>query len=289
MNEWEWQLLEEVSPVESVTISSVDGKCDEVKKGDLVRLRPRQGGDIFDLALAGQIAIIESIEQDYEGKVHLAVVLDEDPGKDLGVLRQPGHRFFFAPEEVEPIDPQEAAARPQVQLQKILIAGIGNIFLGDDGFGVEVARRLSESEFPEGVRVQDFGIRGYDLAYALLDGYDLTILVDAAPRGSAPGTLYVIEPDLNQPDLNQPDLNQETAEPQGVALDAHAMNPVSVLQLAKSMGPIEGKVLLVGCEPATLGGDEGQMGLSEAVAAAVDQAVVLVKRLVADRLNSEKG
>jgi hydrogenase maturation protease len=284
VNEWEWQLLEEVSPVESVTISSAGGKCVEVKKGDLVRLRPRKGGDIFDLALAGQIAIIESIEQDYEGKVHLAVVLDEDPGKDLGVLRQPGHRFFFAPEEVEPIDPQEAAARHPKQLQKILIAGIGNIFLGDDGFGVEVAERLSESEFPEGVRVQDFGIRGYDLAYALLDGYELTILVDAAPRGSSPGTLYVIEPDLNQPDLNQ-----ETAEPQGVALDAHAMNPVSVLQLAKSMGPVSGKVLLVGCEPATLGGEEGQMGLSEVVAAVVDQAAALVRRLVADHLNSEKG
>jgi hydrogenase maturation protease len=279
MNEWEWQLLEEVSPVESITVSGSDGKYVELKKGDLVRLRPRKGGDIFDLALAGQIAIIESIEQDYEGKVHLAVVLDDDPGKDLGVLRQPGHRFFFAAEEVEPIDPQEAAAQHPAQLQKILIAGIGNIFLGDDGFGVEVARRLSESEFPEGVRVQDFGIRGYDLAYALLDGYDLTLLVDAAPRGSTPGTLYVIEPDLNQ----------ETAETQGVALDAHAMNPVSVLQLAKSMGPVAGKVLLVGCEPATLGGEEGQMGLSEAVAAVVDQAAALVRRLVADHLNSEKG
>jgi hydrogenase maturation protease len=284
MNEWEWQLLEEVSPVESITVSGSDGKCVEAKKGDLVRLRPRKGGDIFDLALAGQIAIIESIEQDYEGKVHLAVVLDDDPGKDLGVLRQPGHRFFFATEEVEPIDPQEAAARQPAQLQKILIAGIGNIFLGDDGFGVEVARRLSESEFPEGVRVQDFGIRGYDLAYALLDGYDLTLLVDAAPRGSTPGTLYVIEPDLNQPDLNQ-----ETAETQAVALDAHAMNPVSVLQLAKSMGPVSGKVLLVGCEPATLGGEEGQMGLSEPVAAVVDQAAALVRRLVADHLNSDKG
>lgn len=284
MNEWEWQLLEEVSPVESITVSGSDGKCVEVKKGDLVRLRPRKGGDIFDLALAGQIAIIESIEQDYEGKVHVAVVLDDDPGKDLGVLRQPGHRFFFAAEEVEPIDPQETAARHPAQLLKILIAGIGNIFLGDDGFGVEVAGRLSESEFPEGVRVQDFGIRGYDLAYALLDSYDLTILVDAAPRGAAPGTLYVIEPELNQPDLNQ-----ESAETQGVALDAHAMNPVSVLQLAKSMGPVSGKVLLVGCEPATLGGEEGQMGLSEAVAAVVDQAAALVRRLVADHLNSEKG
>ena len=90
MNEWEWQLLEEKTPAESVSISGV-----EVKKGDRVRLRPRAGGDIFDLALAGQTAVIESIEQDYEGKLHLAVVLEDDPGKDLGMLRQPGHRFFF--------------------------------------------------------------------------------------------------------------------------------------------------------------------------------------------------
>src|SRR5271155_3935911 len=166
MNEWEWQLLEEVSPVASVTVSGIDGKRVEVRKGDLVRLRPRQGGDIFDLALAGQIAIIESIEQDYEGKVHLAVVLDEDPGKDLGVLRQPGHRFFFSPEECEPLGP--APARTATPASKILIAGIGNIFLGDDGFGVDVARRLMGNDFPGGVRVQDFGIRGYDLAYALL-------------------------------------------------------------------------------------------------------------------------
>ncbi len=128
--------------------------------------------------------MIESIEQDYDGKVHLAVVLDEDPGKDLGMLRQPGHRFFFSAEEVEPLRPN------------ILVAGIGNIFLGDDGFGVEVIRRLSSREFPAEVRVEDFGIRGYDLAYALLDGPDVTILVDAAARGGAPGTIYVIEPDV---------------------------------------------------------------------------------------------
>ncbi|MGH7848434.1 MAG: hydrogenase maturation protease, partial [Candidatus Binatia bacterium] len=73
---------------------------------------------------------------------------------------------------------------------KILVAGIGNIFLGDDGFGVEVARELAKRKLPESVRVVDFGIRGFDLAYALLDGYDLTILVDAAPRGGLPGTLY---------------------------------------------------------------------------------------------------
>jgi len=98
MNEWEWQLLEEKTTVESVSVSGV-----ELKTGMRVRLRPRAGGDIFDIALAGQVAIVESIEQDYEGRNHLAVVLEDDPGRDLGMLRQPGHRFFFSPEEVEPL------------------------------------------------------------------------------------------------------------------------------------------------------------------------------------------
>jgi hypothetical protein len=98
MNEWEFQLLEERTPVEHVEVSGAS-----IKTGDRVRLRPRAGGDIFDLALAGQIAIVESIEQDYEDRVHLAVVVEDDPGHDLGMLRQPGHRFFFSPEEVEPL------------------------------------------------------------------------------------------------------------------------------------------------------------------------------------------
>jgi len=99
MNEWEWQLLEEKTSVESVQVSGVD-----VRAGTRVRLRPKAGGDIFDLALAGQVALVESIEQDYEGVNHLAVVLEDDPGRDLGMQRQPGHRFFFSPEEVEPLD-----------------------------------------------------------------------------------------------------------------------------------------------------------------------------------------
>ncbi len=98
MNEWEFQLLEEKTPLEQVQVGGA-----HIKMGMRVRLRPRAGGDIFDLALAGQIAIVESIEQDYEDKVHLAVVLEDDPGHDLGMLRQPGHRFFFSPEEVEPL------------------------------------------------------------------------------------------------------------------------------------------------------------------------------------------
>jgi hypothetical protein len=97
MNEWEWQLLEEKRALESVKVSGV-----EIRQGMHVRLKPRAGGDIFDLALTGKTAVVESIEQDYEGKIHFAVVLEDDPGRDLGMLRQPGHRFFFSPEEVEP-------------------------------------------------------------------------------------------------------------------------------------------------------------------------------------------
>ena len=98
MNEWEWQLLEDKTAVDCVEITGI-----EVKAGHRVRLRPRKGGDVFDLALTGQTATIEAIEQDYEGKLHVCVFLDEDPGRDLGLLRQPGHRFFFRPEEVEPL------------------------------------------------------------------------------------------------------------------------------------------------------------------------------------------
>ena len=102
MNEWEWQLLEEKTVLEYVSISGPTGVID-LKPGDRIRLKPRAGGDVFDLALAGKTAVVEAIEQDYEGQAHLAVVLDDDPGRDLGMLRQPGHRLFFSPEEVEPL------------------------------------------------------------------------------------------------------------------------------------------------------------------------------------------
>jgi hydrogenase maturation protease len=268
MNEWEWQLLEEKLPVESVSVRGV-----AIARGDRVILRPRPGGDIFDLALSGRAAIVESIEQDYEGKLHFAVILEEDPGKDLGLLRQPGHRFFFTPEEVEPSVPTDEPTARHAS-PKILVACIGNIFLGDDGFGVEVARHLATRTFPDSVRVRDFGIRGYDLAYALLETDDLAILVDACPRGQEPGTVYVIEADASEVAV--------TGSP--AALDAHTMNPVAVIRLAKSMGPISKRILLVGCEPTTLGGDEGEMGLSEPVSAAVAKAVKVVERLVAEAL-----
>jgi hydrogenase maturation protease len=154
----------------------------------------------------------------------------------------------------------------------ILIAGIGNIFLGDDAFGCEVVKRLSGRVWPGNVRVVDFGIRGFDLAYALLDGYDVTIFVDATPRGQEPGTLYTIEPELDE-------INSSDAA--GATLDAHSMDPMKVLSMVKSMGGEFKKILLVGCEPATFGPEEGQMGLSEPVEAAVDQAVTVVESLVA--------
>ncbi|HKQ76504.1 MAG TPA: hypothetical protein VJ810_22610 [Blastocatellia bacterium] len=107
MNKWEWQSLEERTPLESANAGGI-----EIRPGDHVRLRPRAGGDIFDLALAGRAATIEAIEQDYEGRIHFAVLVDDDPGKDLGVLRQPGHRFFFAPEEIEPAPPDGIDKKP---------------------------------------------------------------------------------------------------------------------------------------------------------------------------------
>lgn len=271
MNEWEWQLLEEKTPVDHLEIGGM-----EVRAGSRVRLHPGKGGDVMDIALAGQIATIECIEQDYEGKQHVCVVLDDDPGKDMGMLRQPGHRFFFDASEVEPLSSDEFPQTPAVAKPTILVAGIGNIFLGDDGFGVEVIRRLESRALPKGVRVTDFGIRGFDLAYALQDGYETTILVDACPHGDAPGTLYVIEPDLKE--LDEPGAPQPTIE-------AHAMNPVSVLRMARAMNIGVTNILIVGCEPESLGGEEGRMGLSVPVEAAVDEAVKLVESLIDRVLN----
>ena len=153
----------------------------------------------------------------------------------------------------------------------ILVAGIGNIFLGDDGFGSEVARQMSQSVVDAGVRVVDFGIRGVDFLYALLDGYDATIIIDALSRGAAPGTIYVIEPDLHE--------LTDNAAP----VEPHAMDPFRILGMARSMGAVFRNVRIVGCEPATFGPpDEGQMELSACVSAAVGQAVDVVQGLVAE-------
>ncbi|HEY0763972.1 MAG TPA: hydrogenase maturation protease [Pyrinomonadaceae bacterium] len=156
----------------------------------------------------------------------------------------------------------------------ILIAGIGNIFLGDDAFGCEVIKELSRRNWPDNVRVVDFGIRGFDLAYAMLDEHDLTIFVDATPRGNAPGTLYTIEPDLSELESFEGD----------VVLETHGMDPMKVLQMVKSMGGQFKKILLVGCEPETFGPEEGLFELSEVVQAAVPEAARIVEGLVAKHL-----
>jgi hydrogenase maturation protease len=272
VNEWEWQALED-----KTTLDSLDVQGGRVRRGERVRLRPRAGGDVFDIALQGKIATVESIEQDYEGHLHVCVVVDEDPGRDIGLMRQPGHRFFFAPTEVEPLAAKEQEASAEGR-KRILIAGIGNIFLGDDGFGVEVASKLASHRFPQGVRVTDFGIRGFDLAYALMDGYETTILVDAYPGEGQPGSLFVVEPDLQ---------NLNSAGARTGFVDPHGMNPLNVLHMAVSMGAQLKRILLVGCVPATLGPEEGQMGLSEPVAAALDEAVRLVDSLVTRILAEE--
>ena len=161
----------------------------------------------------------------------------------------------------------------------ILIAGIGNIFLGDDAFGSEVARRmLALRELPEEVRVVDFGIRGFDLAYALLDGYEVTIFIDATPRGGVPGTLYTIEPDLQE---------FEGIDGQAMMVETHGMNPMKVLAIVKSMGGEFKRILLVGCEPAPLESEDGQMGMSAPVERAVDEAIRIIESLVAKILEEK--
>lgn len=151
---------------------------------------------------------------------------------------------------------------------RALVAGIGNIFLGDDGFGVEVAMRLSREHLPGNVRVLDAGIRARDLAYELFDGaYETAILVDAVSRGGAAGTVYVIEPDPARID----------DEACGGAVDGHAMTPQATLAFVQALGGISTRIVIVGCEPANL--DEG-IGLSQPVAAAVDEAMIVVRELL---------
>jgi len=148
----------------------------------------------------------------------------------------------------------------------ILIACIGNIFQGDDAFGCEVAKVLAQRITDDNVRVVDFGIRGFDLTWALVDAPDLTILVDAVSRGDEPGTLITIEPDLDDLDCESPQ-----------TVDARSMDPMAVLRAAKSLGGRLGRILLVGCEPGDLGGAEGRMGLTPPVSAAIEEAATMVE------------
>ncbi|HEY1754920.1 MAG TPA: hydrogenase maturation protease [Bryobacteraceae bacterium] len=155
----------------------------------------------------------------------------------------------------------------------ILVAGIGNIFLGDDAFGVEVVRKLAMLPMADRVHVEDFGIRGFDLAFAL-DTAETILLVDTVARGGVPGTLYTIEPDMDDLDDAAP--------------DAHAMGPTQVLRLARQLNVTPGRILLIGCEPATFGPEnEGVMGLSPFVEAAVDRAVELIESMISRMLRPQ--
>jgi hydrogenase maturation protease len=248
-----WEELERKAP-DFVAVGGV-----ELRRGSRVRLRPRAGADVFDIALAGRVATVDAIEEDTDGAVHLVVTVDDDPGRDLGAASQLAHRFFFAPEEVEPLAPR-----------RILVAGIGNVFLADDGFGVALAERLAARALPAGVEVVDYGIRGMDLAYALGEGWDAVVLLDAAPTGRPAGTLSVIEPEL------------DGVEP---AIDAHGMDPVKVLGLARALGGPLPRTLVVACAPeVVMTGEEADVvaELSPPVEAALEPGVELVESLLRD-------
>lgn len=155
--------------------------------------------------------------------------------------------------------------------RRILVAGIGNVFMGDDGFGVAVAQRLAGRPRRRGVVVMDAGIRGIDLAYALVAGYDAAILVDVVDRAGPPGTLYVIDPDAGEGGRPAP----------AALLDAHEMDPARVLAVARSLGGAPEVVRIVGCRPETLGSPEDPvLGLSECIEAAVPAAIELVDALL---------
>jgi hydrogenase maturation protease len=159
--------------------------------------------------------------------------------------------------------------------ERILVAGVGNVFRGDDGFGVAVARRLAEEPLPPGVQLCDYGVRGVHLAYELLNGYDLLVLVDAVARGGQPGTLYVIEPD-----------GLPVASPAAL-VDAHDLTPDAVLALVPVLGGTLGRVVVVGCEPASLC---ATMALSAVVEQSVEEATRVVREVVsaASRETHEK-
>lgn len=160
----------------------------------------------------------------------------------------------------------------------ILVAGIGNVFKGDDAFGVEVVARLARRRLPDGVKVVDFGIRGIDLTYALTDGYGAAVMVDTMQRGEKPGTVSVIEP--------EPEADEDPAD---LTFSPHDLDPAKVLRLARMLGGACQRLLVIACEPLTFGDEDGAMGLSEPVAAAVEPAVTAIEALVRNLLREQEA
>jgi hydrogenase maturation protease len=158
---------------------------------------------------------------------------------------------------------------------RILIAGIGNIFFGDDAFGTRVAQQLLlENNLPPTVRVKDLGIRSLDLTYTLLEPWELVILIDAMPRNNPPGTLVLFEPELPK---NPDDAN--------LCLDGHSLDPVRSLLLARSLGPIPPRVLVLGCEPADITPDNDT--LTAEVQAAMPRALDMIRELIEQHINND--
>ena len=157
----------------------------------------------------------------------------------------------------------------ETRRKQVLVAAVGNIFLRDDGFGAEVVKRLQAQEQPDGVHVVDFGTGGLDLAYEVMRGYDGLVLVDVSRQGGEPGTLYVME-------ATQDDVDKGIED--GDVIDPHAMDPQTVLRFVKAVGGWPGRVLVVACEPGEV--EELGIGLTEAVQASLDRAVVLVAETV---------
>ncbi len=163
-------------------------------------------------------------------------------------------------------------SEPQRELEKqILVAGVGNAFLQDDGFGGKVAERLLAGDLPPGVTVLDFGTGGLDLAYEVMRGYDAMVLIDVSRQGGEPGTLYVLEPD---------EAEIEAGIEDGEVINPHGMDPQTVLRFVKTVGGWPGKVVIVACEPASV--EEMGMELSPQVAASVDRAVTEVLEQIAE-------
>ncbi|MBV8489646.1 MAG: hydrogenase maturation protease [Candidatus Eremiobacteraeota bacterium] len=223
-----------------------------IERGDRVVIRKSRESGVLVTALDGRKAVVEGMEVDDLGRSLVAVVLDDDPAHQRGE-RHLAHRFLLSPEDVERV---VARSRP-----RILVGGIGNVYAGDDGFGVAVVRSLAARRLPASVHLVEFGVRGMDLVYALGDGYGAAILVDTASLHCKPGTVDIL------------DALEGSYEPPPV--QGHGLYPTHAIALARSLGPTPPIVLLVACQPDLQNvppDGEANTSLSAAVARSVKSA-----------------